>query len=396
MGDRRAPDPAPHINRRDCEPLALLDIFWPARYICCTANMAYSQNIYFEEELLLALKEELEHLPGVKMLRQRAVKERKADAAVDAVFSISVQGRPIRVLFEAKQYGFPRDVLQFTRQLRNIKAHAGDVETVQVVAAPSISPGSRDLLRAQGIGYFDSGGSLYLPLRNGVYFVDKPAPGGDRPLGSIYKGRSAQVLHVLLARHDHRWHVNELAEEAGVSPYTVHRVVTSLEKQLWIEKRGKGPESIRTLREPGALLDAWARTYSTCQFEFRNYYRWSQSFATLRQIVAEGLAGAEYALTLASGAELTAPFATSVDRLHLIVPATVRLDDVVRRAELKPVDSGANVTFMLTRQRSPLLLRRSIDGIWVASDIQLYLDLWNSPARGKEQAEHLRKQRLHF
>jgi hypothetical protein len=356
------------------------------------------KNTYFEDELLLALKEEMEHLPGVKLLPQRAVKRRKADVAVDAVFSISIQGRPVRILFEAKQYGFPRDLLQFTRQLRKTKAHAGDVETVQVVAAASISPGSRDLLRAQGIGYFDSGGSLYLPLRNGVFFVDKPAPGGDRPLGNIYKGRTAQVLHVLLAKHNHKWHVNELAHEARVSPYTVHRVFTWLEKQLWIEKLGKGPESVRTLREPGALLDTWARAYSTDQFEFRNYHRWSQSFSALREVIAEELEGedVEYALTLASGAELSAPFATSVDRLHFIVPPARKLDNVVRRAELKVVDSGANVTVMVTRQCSPLLLRRQMEGVWVASDIQLYLDLWNSPARGKEQAEHLRKERLHF
>jgi hypothetical protein len=260
-------------------------------------------------------------------------------------------------------------------------------------------PGSRDLLREHGIGYFDAGGSLYLPLSSGVYFIDRQAPGrGDRRLRNLYKGRSAQVLHVLLAKPDHKWHVNELAVEAKVSPYTVHQVFTTLEKQLWIEKEGKGPESVRTLREPGALLDAWAENYSMERYEFRNYHRWAQSIDSLRQAVAEKIEehGGEYALTLASGAQLVAPFATSVDRLHLIVPATTKIDAVAKNAGLRPADDGANVTFMITREYTPFLLRRRLAGVSVASDVQLYLDLHNWPARGKEQAEHLRKERLHY
>ena len=106
--------------------------------------------------------------------------------------------------------------------------------------------------------------------------------------------------------------------------------------------------------------------------------------------------GVDYALTLSSGAEMVAPFATGVDRLHLIVPATAKLDDAVTAAGLKPVEDGANITLMVTRQHAPLLLRHRIEEIWVASDIQLYLDLQNWPARGKEQAEYLRKERLRF
>lgn len=361
--------------------------------------MRNSPNKRFEAELVEALKDALEDLPGLKLSRLRSPKQSKRDDGADAVFSVQVQGRTIRVLVQAKQSAFPRDIRHHARHLGQRATKRGAVETVPLIVAPSISPGSRDLLREHGIGYFDAGGSLYLPLSSGVYLIDRQPPsGGDRRLRNLYKGRSSQVLHVLLTKPDQKWHVNELAEEAKVSPYTVHQVFTALEKQLWIEKEGKGPESVRTLREPGALLDAWAENYSMERYEFRNYHRWAQSFDSLRQVVAEKIEehGEDYALTLASGAQLVAPFATGVDRLHLIVPATARVDVVAKDAGLKAADDGANVIFMITREYSPLLLRRRLDGVWVASDVQLYLDLQNWPARGKEQAEHLRKERLNY
>lgn len=344
--------------------------------------MRNSPNIKYEAELVRALEHALQQLPGVKLSRLHSPKQKNRDDGADAVFQIKVQGRPVCILVEAKQSAFPRDIRHHAQRLGQRASNPGRVETVPVIVAPSISPGSRDLLREQRIGYFDAGGSLYLPLSSGVYFIDRqPLSGGDRRLRNLYKGRSSQVLHVLLAKPDQKWHVNELAEEAKVSPYTVHQVLTALEKQLWIEKQGKGPESVRVLREPGALLDAWAENYSVERYEFRNYHRWAQSFDSLRQTVAEKIEehGGEYALTLASGAQLVAPFATSVDRLHFIVPATAKIDVVAKDAGLKPADDGANVAFMTAREYSPLLLRRRVDGVWVASDVQLYLDLQNWP-----------------
>ncbi len=48
------------------------------------------------------------------------------------------------------------------------------------------------------------------------------------------------------------------------------------------------------------------------------------------------------------------------------------------------------------RERSPLLFRQRVHDAWVASDVQLYRDLWAWPRRGREQAAHLRAERLTF
>ena len=48
------------------------------------------------------------------------------------------------------------------------------------------------------------------------------------------------------------------------------------------------------------------------------------------------------------------------------------------------------------RDEALFLYRQKVDDLWIASDIQLYLDLWVSLGRGREQAEHLRREKIGF
>src|SRR5205823_164419 len=103
-----------------------------------------------------------------------------------------------------------------------------------------------------------------------------------------------------------------------------------------------------------------------------------------------------HALTLTAGALRVAPFATDLERLTILVDDPRKLDYVASSADIQAVEEGENVTFLATGERWPLLFRRRVDEIWVASDVQLYLDLWASSGRGMEQARHLRTERLGF
>lgn len=286
-------------------------------------------------------------------------------------------------------------------QFAGLRSQERMVTDVPLVAAPAITAGSRELLRQQGVGYWDAGGSVYFDLPWAVYWVDRPVPAGHRRvLSNIYRGSSAQVLHALLLEPDRAWHINELADRAEVSASTVHQVVTFLEEQLWMEKEGRGPRSVRRLRLPGALLDAWADAHSLRRYEVRRFHRWARQPMELVCVTTDALddIGIEYALTLGTGSQLVAPHATDTSRIWLLVHASSvpALDGAARAVELQPVDEGESVTVLVSRGRSPLLFRRQVEGYWVASDIQLYLDLWAWPQRGKEQARHLRAERIGF
>jgi len=292
-------------------------------------------------------------------------------------------------------------VQQAIWQLADLRRVQQDAVDVPLVAAPAISEAGRELLRRHKLGYWDTGGSVYIDLPWAFYWIDRPAPAGQqRVLRSVYRGSAAQVLHALLLDPRRRWHVSELASRAQVSLSTVHQVCTFLEEQLWMDKEGKGPRSVRVLHQPGALLDAWASAHSLAEYEARRFHRWARQFDELLRSLTDALAdlGVEHALTLGSGAQLVAPYGTGAEHGWVLLPASAasRLDEIARAAELQRVDEGETVSFLLTRDRSPLLFRRQVQDYWVASDVQLYLDLWAWPQRGKEQARHLRAERLGY
>lgn len=351
-------------------------------------------------DLIHQIRQALAELPDVEIRSIDA--EPHADGRpFDFAILGEVKGRPVRFLVEAKASGYPRDVQHAIWQLAETRRVEQPVADVPLVAAPAISASGRELLRRHKMGYWDAGGSLYVELPWALYLIERPVPPGrPRIVRNVYRGSTARVLHALLLEPGKAWHVSGLAQRAQVSVSTVHQVCTFLEQQLWMDKEGRGPRAVRVIREPGALLDAWAAAHALAEYEAHRFHRWTRDPAELLGDVTRALASldVEHALTLGSGARFVAPHATDADRVWLLMPASAaaRLDDFASAADLRRVDEGETVTAFLTRERSPLLFRREVQGFWVASDVQLYLDLWAWPQRGKEQARHLRTERLGY
>jgi hypothetical protein len=351
-----------------------------------------------EARLLDGVQDCISELPEVELLS--AERDTVVDGKrVDLDLRLRVQDRPARLVVETKQSAYPRDLLGIVHQFRSFPRTKDNLPVAPLVAAPAVSPGGRELLRQEGLGYWDSGGSLYLKLPWALYFIDRPVPPSAGPKRiNLFRGNAAQVLHALLLEPGREWHLQELARRAEVALSRVHRTLAGLEERLWVEKRGKGPRAVRILRDPGGLLDAWAAAWNLKRYSFRGYHRWAQTPRALRGAVTEVLdcLKVEYALTLTSGARLVAPFTTAGERLEVLLPLTADLAAVRDALSLKPVDEGENVIFLQTLERSPFLFRRRCQDAWVASDIQLYLDLFSWPARGEEQARHLRAERLPY
>ena len=362
-----------------------------------------------EHQLIEKFRKSLGGLPGVTSGPRIETHLSSLRTEIDGLIDIEVQGKQTRLLIECKKQGYPRDLREAAWKLKKYLSHqvAANADfqdsVVLVVIAPSISPGGKEFLRQEGVGYWDTGDNLYLQLPNALYYLDRPAsPEGGRPLRNLYRGTRAQVLHALLMDPEREWHIHDLAERAQVSKYTAHQVLGVLEQQLWVTKQGTGPKTLRTLQEPAKLLEAWADAHSLSQYEMQRFHRWFPSQSKLRQHVTSGLERLEieHALTLGSAAELVAPFATNVERLSILVPDSTDLDQAAESLELKSVNEGENIVFFKTRTLSSLMFRYRVADqdrqTWVASNIQLYLDLWAYPARGKEQAKHLRQEKLSF
>ena len=268
------------------------------------------------------------------------------------------------------------------------------------LVAESISPGAKDLLRDERVGYYDSGGSLFLPAGNIYVYVDKPPPKSlSKSIRSLFSGRRAQVLHAVLIRHGGWFGVKEIAEQARVSSATASQVLTELERFDWVVSRGQGPRKERQLREPGALLDAWAKQLAVMRpLAMRRYFVPSVRAEGLVESFAEVCTAnkAEYAITHEAAGQRYAPFLSTVSQVRCRLLAGPAAERVLGALDARFVDQGANLAVIEVKSSGELLFRELVNGTWLASPVQVYLDLMRGDGRAREMATHLRHERLGF
>lgn len=104
----------------------------------------------------------------------------------------------------------------------------------------------------------------------------------------------------------------------------------------------------------------------------------------------------DYAVTHEAAAQRYAPFLQNVSQVRVRLPAGPATEAALGELGARPVSEDANLVVISTKSPGDLLFRQRVDGVWLASSIQTYLDLVRAEARAKELAEHLRKERIGF
>ncbi|MFC1457085.1 MULTISPECIES: helix-turn-helix domain-containing protein [Microvirga] len=309
-------------------------------------------------------------------------------------------GEPYRLVVEAKASLFPRDAREAIWQLRNYLAHLDNVSypAVPLLMAESISPGARELLRDERVGYFDSSGSLFIAAKGLYLRVDKPASRKQsRSLNNLFAGRRAQVLHAVWVTKPDWFGVHEIAERAGVSPATASETLIALERRDWVEVRGAGPSKERRLTNSRALLDAWSSFQSSVKPKVvQHYYVRSVELPDLQRQLDHAceIEGVPYELTGISAGQIHAPYLSSVSQVSCRVSESRRMHAVLDAIGARPVREGWNLGVHELKSDDELRFRQRIDDLWVADPLQTYLDLLQSGGRAKELAHHLRAEKL--
>jgi len=358
-----------------------------------------------ERNLIQLLLETFLALPEVhaKLSPQGSAKM-PGDSEHNDQISLQVGGKSFSLLIKTKKVVYPRDARQVLWQLREFgrsqpKGQTGN-GVVPLLVAESISPGAKDLLREERIGYFDSGGSLFLPAGGAYLYIDKPAPKTlSKSIRSLFSGRRAQVLHTLLVRHQEWFGVKKIAELAMVSPATASQVLTELERFDWLVSRGQGPNKERHLSEPAMLLDTWVKQVVSIRTpSVRRYYIPAMKTENLLEHIGKVFDAHEvgYAVSYEAAAQRYTPFLSSVSQVRCRLLASHASESAISELGARLVSEGANL--LITEVKSPgeLLFREHVGGIWLDSPIQVYIDLLHSEGRAKEMAEHLRKERIGF
>ena len=362
-----------------------------------------------ERSLVDHLLETLRALPdvnGVQVVREASAAERASHARIDAVIDLRIAGKSLELMIEANKSLYPRDarhafwVWAMKSALTHPAEDAQGPERVPMLIATSISPGAKEFLRHEGVGYFDSGGSLFVPAKGAYLYIDKPPPKAlAKVIRSLYSGRRAQVLLALLNQHDAWVGVQGLAAQAHVSPATASQVLTELERFDWLESQGQGPTKKRRLREPAALLDAWSQQVTTERpLSMRRFYVPGLRAEDLTGKLAQALEarGVDYAITHEVAAQRYAPFLSSVSQTRCRLIPGPAADAALADLNARPVAEGANLSLIQIKSPDELLFRQKLDGLWLANPVQVYLDLLRGEGRAKDLAAHLRRERIGF
>lgn len=318
----------------------------------------------------------------------------QASAQPDFELDVSAHGRAYRLVCEVKKQGHPRTVRDAAVQIRYYREHAGG-DAYGVLLAPFLSEASREICKEHGIGFADFEGNCRLVF-DGVFIerlvAGKP-PAERRDLRSVFAPKSAQVLRVLMRDPSRRWKVTDLAHEAGVSLGHVSNVRTAILEREWAQADSEG----LWVSDPGALLDIWREAYR--RPGKRHGFYTALHGKALQETLRSSLFGANrfgrVLLGSFSAAQWLAPYARTTTEFFY---ADRHGMDALRGAlQLSPIAKGENVIIMALDDDG--LFRDALEpapGVRCTSAVQTYLDLWISGERGKEAAEHLRKERFQW
>jgi hypothetical protein len=252
-------------------------------------------------------------------------------------------------------------------------------------------------LRKQRENFVDLSGTVYLCLPN--LLVDRaglslpPRMRAARPSFDPFSDRSSLVVRTLLDSREARdrgWGVRELAEAAHVVPATVTRVVHELQRYGVIETKRKGRASAIRLTDAQALFDLWTAAYEWTKNRAVAVHAPIGDPNRFLRRMDKLLGERSWALTLQAGASLIAPHA-SWERVYAYL-AVDRVDELFELADEQgwhTADDGNLVLLKPYYKDSVWHNLQVVQSIPVVSNLQLALDLWNYPLRGREQAEHI-------
>ncbi|HZD60037.1 MAG TPA: type IV toxin-antitoxin system AbiEi family antitoxin [Anaerolineae bacterium] len=309
----------------------------------------------------------------------------------DMLAELKFGGKSTPVIIEFKANGRPGTVSQVVSQL---KKYAEAANALPMFVAPHIGPQARGILRENRVFFADLSGNKWIEF-DGLY-IDAdghaskfPEKRNDR---DPFADKASLVLRAMFEQPEKRWRVHELADAIGVTPGFVSKITNTMKQRGYISKDEDGLR----LMNARSILDDWVYSYS---YRKNQEYKYFCMATSAKEIIGrlkniDQLEVVDYALALQAGAHLVAPHA-EFDLIHVYIKNQVAHEKLVNLLNLQGVGKGQNVVILDPYYRQSVFYgKRKVDGIWVVSDLQLYIDLYNYPLRGLEQAEHLYRKKL--
>ncbi len=334
-------------------------------------------------DLAKALPRLLDGLLVSRVSREASVGEYRAD--ITAKVEIGSTGKTL--LIEVKRIGEPRIARDAIFQLRSMLKFKP--EFYPVLAAPYLTESVRKLCKDSGVGYIDLVGNIY--LRFDSVLIERTTLEARRQerraMRSLASPKTSRVVRTLLQDVRQPFRITRLAVASGVSAAEAYKVANLVELKGFAQR---DQEKRVVLTKPGELLQAWASALDFSKNKILTAYALERAPEAIMKAIAAASASSqkEYAFTMFAGASLVAPFSRFYDVTCYIQSD---LEWWMKKLDLKPVESGSNIQLVIPRDDGVFRNVQKRQGFRVVSNVQLYADLYSNPARGREQAEAIRK-----
>ena len=309
----------------------------------------------------------------------------------DAIICVNFEDLCFKLIIEVSVHN---SLPIFTEKISRLKSLYRHNKMVPVILARYLSPQRQELCQNEGVCFIDLSGNVYLRYKS--FYVERvgfrtkfPEKRNGR---NPFSDKASLILRVMLKDAEHLWGIREMAEETGLNPGYVSRIAEELEKREYIVR----VKNKLQLRSPEGVLDDWVRAYNFKKNKLLRYFCMAKSSSDIlsefSKIEIPGDIG--YALSVQAGASLISPYSVFKE-VHVYVRNQKDIEYFEKQLKLSIAEQGANLVIMLPYYKNSVFFdSRIVKKLWVVSDIQLYLDLYEYPIRGREQAEHLLDKQL--
>lgn len=211
---------------------------------------------------------------------------------------------------------------------------------------------------------------------------------GPDLVANLFSKKATDIIRVLLVNYPKTWALRDLAKESVTALGYTSRVSNTLISQR-LAVRASARSELKIMA-PEDLLKRWATfSHFVSNTTFIDYYTREQDIGKFLGRL-KGCKPGEYALTGLAGALLVEPFVRPTNT-HMYIRKESDAGKLAHELDLMPVEENGNVKFAIAPSNGIFYGAQEIDGMIVVSDIQLYVDLYNYPARGREAADELWK-----
>jgi hypothetical protein len=209
---------------------------------------------------------------------------------------------------------------------------------------------------------------------------------------NIFADKATFILRKMLSNPGKKWVTRDFTGENGVSLGMAQGVLEVMSKKGYIERVKKGPDSFALLTNAKELVEGWKKAYN---FELNDMYTYYSVDTNIISKLKDYLKGKEYCLTLHSGANLMTSYVVTDNVYFYFSPANWKKEllDLRQQLDLKELVRGGNIHIIRPFYKNSVYYNsKMIKGYKVASNLQLYLDLYQFKPRGREHAEYLENQ----